>query len=103
MLRTFAACCANSGERVWAAINAPMKPSTLPSRAGTLAGSTCGAIAGACVATIDGGGAGAVRVNVLGSGGVSGAGAAADDVGSVIGFLSGAEPTQRSGGTGSGT
>ena len=37
-----------------------------------------------------GGGAGAVRVSGAPSGGVSGAGAAADDVGSVIDFLSGA-------------
>jgi hypothetical protein len=42
------------------------------------------------VATTDGGGAGAVRVRGVPSGGVSGAGAAADDVGSVIDFLSGA-------------
>jgi hypothetical protein len=47
------------------------------------------------VATTDGGGAGAVRVSGVPSGGVSGAGAlvdgaAADDVGSVIDFLSGA-------------
>jgi hypothetical protein len=42
------------------------------------------------VATTAGGGAGAVRVNGVPSGGVSGAGAAADDVGSVIDFLSGA-------------
>jgi hypothetical protein len=45
------------------------------------------------VATTGGGGAGALRVNGVPSGGVSGAGAAAaaaDDVGSVIDFLSGA-------------
>jgi hypothetical protein len=42
------------------------------------------------VATTGGGGAGAVRVSGAPSGGVSGAGAAADDVGSVIDFLSGA-------------
>jgi hypothetical protein len=42
------------------------------------------------VATIGDGGAGAVRVSGVPSGGVSGAGAAADDVGSVIDFLSGA-------------
>jgi hypothetical protein len=41
------------------------------------------------VATTAGGGAGALRVNGVPSGGVSGAGAAAaDDVGSVIDFLS---------------
>ena len=40
--------------------------------------------------TTCGGGAGAVRVSGAPSGGVSGAGAAADDVGSVIDFLSGA-------------
>jgi hypothetical protein len=42
------------------------------------------------VATTGGGGAGAVRVSGVPPGGVSGAGAAADDVGSVIDFLSGA-------------
>jgi hypothetical protein len=42
------------------------------------------------VATTAGGGSGAVRVSGAPSGGVSGAGAAADDVGSVIDFLSGA-------------
>ncbi len=42
------------------------------------------------MATTGGGGAGAVRVSGAPSGGVSGAGAAADDVGSVIDFLSGA-------------
>jgi hypothetical protein len=42
------------------------------------------------VATTGGGGAGAVSVRGVPSGGVSGAGAAADDVGSVIDFLSGA-------------
>jgi hypothetical protein len=42
------------------------------------------------VATTGGAGAGAVRVSGVPSGGVSGAGAAADDVGSVIDFLSGA-------------
>ncbi|HJY43543.1 MAG TPA: hypothetical protein VJ301_02915 [Propionibacteriaceae bacterium] len=47
------------------------------------------------MATTDGGGAGAVRVKGVPSGGVSGAGAlvdgaGADDVGSVIDFLSGA-------------
>jgi len=42
------------------------------------------------VATTADGGAGAVRVSGAPSGGVSGAGAAADDVGSVIDFLSGA-------------
>jgi hypothetical protein len=47
-------------------------------------------MAGACVATTGAGGAGAVRVRGVPSGGVSGAGAAADDVGSVIDFLSGA-------------
>ena len=47
-------------------------------------------MAGAWVATTGGGGAGAVRVSGAPSGGVSGAGAAADDVGSVIDFLSGA-------------
>jgi hypothetical protein len=41
------------------------------------------------VATTGDGGAGAVRVSGAPSGGVSGAGAAADDVGSVIDFLSG--------------
>jgi hypothetical protein len=40
------------------------------------------------VATTGGGGAGAVSVSGAPSGGVSGAGAAADDVGSVIDFLS---------------
>ena len=40
------------------------------------------------MATTGGGGAGAVRVSGAPSGGVSGAGAAADDVGSVIDFLS---------------
>ena len=43
------------------------------------------------MATTGGGGAGAVRVSGVPSGGVSGAGAAADDVGSVIDFLSGAD------------
>ncbi len=42
------------------------------------------------MATTGGGGAGAVRVSGVPPGGVSGAGAAADDVGSVIDFLSGA-------------
>ena len=42
------------------------------------------------MATTGGAGAGAVRVSGVPSGGVSGAGAAADDVGSVIDFLSGA-------------
>ena len=42
------------------------------------------------MATTGDGGAGAVRVSGAPSGGVSGAGAAADDVGSVIDFLSGA-------------
>jgi hypothetical protein len=42
------------------------------------------------VATTGDGGAGAVRVSGAPSGGVRGAGAAADDVGSVIDFLSGA-------------
>ena len=42
------------------------------------------------MATTGGGGSGAVRVSGAPSGGVSGAGAAADDVGSVIDFLSGA-------------
>jgi hypothetical protein len=40
MLRTFAAWAANSGDRVWAVISVCMNPSTLPSRAGMLAGST---------------------------------------------------------------
>ena len=40
------------------------------------------------MATTGDGGAGAVRVSGAPSGGVSGAGAAADDVGSVIDFLS---------------
>ena len=42
------------------------------------------------MATTGGAGAGAVRVSGAPSGGVSGAAAAADDVGSVIDFLSGA-------------
>ena len=42
------------------------------------------------MATTGGGGAGAVRVSGAPSGGVRGAGAAADDVGSVIDFLSSA-------------
>ena len=43
------------------------------------------------MATTGGGGAGAVRVRGVPSGGVSVAGAAADDMGSVIDFLSGAD------------
>ncbi|GAA3621424.1 hypothetical protein GCM10022236_24660 [Microlunatus ginsengisoli] len=84
MLRTFAAWVANSGDRVCAFISADMKESTLLSRAGTAAGSTLGAIAGACVAATGWGGAGAVSVSGLGSGGASGIGAAAP-VGSVMG------------------
>src|ERR1700712_4905162 len=92
MLRTLAAWAVNSGDRVWAFISADMNPSTLLSRAGMLAGSTWGAIAGAWVATTGCGAAGAVRVNVD-SGGASGAAAA--DVGSVIEFLSSAEAVVR--------
>src|SRR5215207_6047050 len=50
-----------------------------------LCGSTCGAIAGACVSITCLGGSGAVRVSTSESGGASGAGAAADEVSSVIG------------------
>src|SRR5215218_887159 len=56
-------------------------------------GSTCGAIAGAWVATTAFGGSGAVSVKGSESGGARGAGAAANDVGSVIDFLSGLAPT----------
>ena len=85
MLRTLAAWVANSGDRVWAVIRVFRKPSTFSSRAGTVAGSTCGAIAGACVAATTRGGSGAVKVSALTSGGARGVGAA---VGSVIAFLS---------------
>ena len=74
MLRTLAAWVANSGDRVWAVISACMKPSTFASRAGTLAGSTCGAIAGAWVAATGRGGSGAVRVSARPSGGAKGVG-----------------------------
>ena len=85
MLRTLAAWAANSGDRVCAVSSAFRNPSTLSSRAGTVAGSTCGAMAGACVAATGRGGSGAVRVNALTSGGARGVGAA---VGSVMTFLS---------------
>ena len=81
MVRTFAAWAENSGDRVWALVSASRNPSTRASSAGTWDGSTCGAIAGACVAATGLAGSGAVKVKVATwVGGVRGDGAAAPGV-----------------------